>query len=262
VARISTRCVKKGDRWVLNGEKSFSSNSPRADWVVVYATIDAALGRAGHRVFVVPRGTPGMGPFKCEKKMGLIAYETASFPLVDCEISEDCLLGGEAAYTDKAGFKSAMKTFDISRPAIASMAIGIGRAAYDLALLNFQSRYMCNRPLARYARVRDRLVHIKRKLDAGRLLCWKAAWMADSGRPNTLAASLAKAYAPVVALEAASLAMEILGDAGVTRDGFAEKLFRDAKAMDIVEGTGQIQRLIIARKTLDYPRDGRAAGGR
>jgi acyl-CoA dehydrogenase len=257
VAAIATRCEKRGDSWVLNGEKAFSSNSPRADWVVIYATIDPALGRAGHRTFVVEQGTPGMGPFKLEKKMGLVSYETASFPLTDCEIPAANLLGGEEAYRGKAGFVSAMKTFDISRPAIAAMAIGIGRAAYDLGLQSFQEHYMVARPLARYGRIRDRLVDTKRKLNAGRLLCWKAAWMADISRANTLAASLAKAYSAQVALEAASLAVEILGDAGVTKNAMAEKLFRDAKAMDIVEGTGQIQRLIIARKTLNYPREGR-----
>lgn len=254
VARIATRCEKKGDEWVLNGEKSFCSNSPRADWVVVYATIDRNLGRAGHRAFVLPRGTPGFGTPKLEKKMGLVSYETATFSLQDCRLPEDCLLGGEAVYQGKAGFVSAMKSFDMSRPAIAAMAVGIGRAAYEYARDFVKQNYMTGRPIARYQRMLDRLTTMKRKLDAGKLMCWKAAWMADIREPNTVLASEAKAYTAPIALEACSMALEILGEAGVTKDTFAEKLFRDVKAMDIVEGTGQIQRLVIARRILDYPR--------
>jgi acyl-CoA dehydrogenase len=254
VARIATRCEKRGDRWVLNGEKAFCSNSPRADFIVIYATVDPAMGRAGHRAFAVPAGTEGMGPFRLEKKMGLVAYETATFPLQDCEVAADSLLGGEAAYEGKAGFVSAMKTFDISRPAIAAMAIGIGRAAYDHALAAYHDHFNAARPIGRYRRVAERLVTMKRKVDAGRLLCWKAAWLADHQKANTLQASQAKAYSAQVSFEACSLALEILGEAGVTRDGFLEKLFRDVKAMDIVEGTGQIQRLVIARRIVDFPK--------
>jgi len=255
VARIKTRCRKEGDTWVLNGAKAFCSNSPRADWVVVYATIDPAMGRDGHRAFVVEQGTPGMGPYRLEKKMGLVAYETASFPLENCVVPAENLLGGEEAYSGKRGFVSAMKTFDISRPAIAAMAIGIGRAAYDKALECFEQRFEAGRAIRRYRRIEERLITMKRRLDAGRLLCWKAAWLADLSKSNTLEASMAKASAPQVALDACSLAVDVLGAAGVTRDALVEKLYRDVKAMDIVEGTGQIQRLIIARKTLDFPKE-------
>jgi len=257
VARIATKCRRVGDRWVLNGAKAFCSNSPRADWIVVYATVDPAQGRAGHRVFVVERDTPGLGPFRLEKKMGLKAYETASFPIEDCEVPAENLLGGEVAYEGRAGFKSAMKTFNMSRPAIAAMAIGIGRAAYDAAQAAFEAHFETGRPIARYRRIADRLTTMKRTLDTGRLLCWKAAWMADVSKPNALQASMAKVYAPRAALQACRLAMEVLGEAGITRDAGVEKLFRDVKAMDIVEGTGQIQRLIIARRIVDYPREAR-----
>ncbi|MBI4577467.1 MAG: acyl-CoA dehydrogenase family protein [Planctomycetes bacterium] len=255
VARIATRCERRGDRWVLRGEKTFCSNSPRADWIVVYATVDPALGRAGHRAFVVPRETPGLGPFKVERKMGLVAYETASFPLADCEVPAENLLGGEAAYSGNAGFVSAMKTFDLSRAAIAAMALGIGRSALDHASAFAAEAFDLARPLNRHRRVAERLATMGRRLDAGRLLCWKAAWLVDRRMPNSLEASMAKAWCAQAALETTSLAMEVLGEAGVVRDERVEKLFRDVKAMDLVEGTGQIQRLVIARRTLDYPRD-------
>ncbi|MBI2890987.1 MAG: acyl-CoA dehydrogenase [Nitrospirae bacterium] len=254
VARIATRCEKKGSEWVLNGEKSFCSNSPRADWVVVYATIDRNLGREGHRAFVIERGTAGMSTPKLEKKMGLVSYETASFSLTDCRLPAGNLLGGEAVYKGKAGFVSAMKSFDISRPAIAAMAAGIARAAYDYTRDFVKQNYTTGRPIPRYARMLDRLTTMKRKIEASALLCWKAGWMADLREPNTLMASMAKAYSAPAALEACSLGLEVLGDAGVTKDYFIEKLYRDVKAMDIVEGTGQIQRIVIARRMLDYPR--------
>ncbi|MBI2059794.1 MAG: acyl-CoA/acyl-ACP dehydrogenase [Nitrospirae bacterium] len=254
VARIATRCEKKGEGWVLNGEKSFCSNSPRADWVVVYATVDRTQGRAGHRAFVLEKGTPGFSTPKLEKKMGLVSYETATFSLSDCRIPGENLLGGEAAYQGNAGFVSAMKSFDMSRPIIAAMAVGIGRAAYEYARDFVKQNYMTGRPIPRYHRVLDRLATMKRRIEVAKLMCWKAAWMADLREPNTLMASMAKAYSAPVCLEACTFALEIVGEAGVSKDYLAEKLFRDAKAMDIVEGTGQIQRIVIARRLVDYPK--------
>jgi acyl-CoA dehydrogenase len=257
VARIATRCLKDGDSWVLNGAKAFCSNSPRSDWVIIYATVDRSLGRAGHRVFVVPPSTPGFTTPVLERKMGLKSYETASFSLENCRVPAENLLGTETAYEGdraKAGFKSAMRAFDISRPGMAAMAIGIGRAAYEHALQFVRDNYATGRPIRRYRRMLDRLNDMERKLRAGFLLCWRAATLSDLGEPASLEASLCKAFAPPVALEACSLAMEILGDAGVARDNLVEKLFRDVKALDIVEGTGQIQRLIIARRLVDFPR--------
>jgi len=258
VARISTRCKKDGDGWVLNGAKAFCSNSPRADWVIIYATIDSGLGRAGHRVFAVPPSTPGFTTPVLEKKMGLKAYETASFSLEGCRVPGDHLLGGEAAYVDdraKAGFKSAMKAFEVSRPGMAAMAVGIGRAAYEHALAFVADNYSTGRPIPRYRRILDRLGDMDRRLRAGFLLCWKAATLNDHNQPAGLAASICKAYAPPVALEACSLAMEIMGDAGIRADSLVEKWFRDVKALDLVEGTGQIQRLVISRHLLDFPRN-------
>ncbi len=253
VAGIRTSAKRIDGGWVLNGAKTFISNAKRAEWVVVFATVDPALGRAGHRAFVVERGTPGFTITRVEKKMGLKAYESCSFTLEDCRVSGDHLLGGEAYYASREGFKGAMSAFNSSRALVAVMAIGIGRAAWDRARDFVRDHYDLGRPIPRYRRLLERLADVKRKLDAGRVLAWRGAWLLDHGRPNALEASMAKAHCPPAALEACRVAVEILGDAGVRQDELVEKLYRDVKAMDIVEGTQQIQRTIIARRLFGYP---------
>lgn len=250
VAAIRTSCRREGDTWILNGEKSFIANASRADWIVVWATVDPALGRAGHRAFVVERGTAGLGNFTVEKKMGLKAYESTSFTLNGCCVPAANLLGGEEHYARHAGFKGAMRSFNATRPLVAAMAVGIGRAAYDEALAFAREHGLLGR-----VRVRDRLAYVRRRLCAARLLCWRAAWLADLERPNMLEASMAKAMAPEAALTATSLGMEVLGLVGGRGDHVIEKLFRDVKAMDLVEGTGQIQRIVMARHLVDLPRE-------
>ena len=246
---ISTSCRRDGDDWILNGAKMFIGNASRADWIMVWATVDRKQGRGGHRAFVVEKGTPGLGNFKIEKKMGLKAYESTSFTLEDCCVPAANLLGGEQYYQSREGTRGALRTFNAMRPMVAAMAVGMGRAAQDEALIFARDNGLLDR-----TRVRDRFERIDRRLAAARLLAWKAAWLADKQLPNITEASMAKALAPAVALEAASLGMELLGETGARGDHLVEKLFRDAKAMDIVEGTGQVQRVIIARQLVDLPR--------
>ncbi|CAN7549896.1 acyl-CoA dehydrogenase family protein [Pseudorhodoferax sp. LjRoot39] len=249
VANIKTRARREGDGWVLDGAKSFSGNSGRAEWVVVFATVDPALGRAGHRAFVIERGTPGMGDFRLEKKMGLKAYESTSFFLSGCRVPHANLLGGEHYYTQRSGgFKGAMNTFNAGRPAIAGMAVGIGRAALDEA-----AQVMRDEGLWADQRLRDRLERHRRKLKGALLLAVKAAWLADQRQANMLEASAAKAAAPPAAFDATTFAMEVLGLAGGRGEHLIEKLFRDVKALDIVEGTGQIQRVVMARQLVGLP---------
>jgi len=250
VSAIRTSCVRDGAHWVLNGEKSFAGNASRADWILVWATVDASLGRAGHRAFLVEKGMPGLGNFKIEKKMGIKGYESTSFTLQDCRVPAANLLGGEGHYASRAGFKGAMKTFNAIRPGIAANAVGIGRAALDEALAFAREHERLADP-----RVRDRLERIARKLRMARLLTLRAAWLADHELPNMVEASMCKALAPTVAYEAASLGMELLGIVGGRGDHLIEKLFRDVKAMDIVEGTGQIQRIVMARNLVNLPND-------
>ena len=249
VAGIRASARKEGNTWILNGAKSFAANASRADWIVVWATVDSSLGREGHRAFVVEKGTPGLVDFHVERKMGLKAYESTSFSLVDCRVPAENLIGGEKHYARRAGFKGAMRSFNATRPLVAVMAVGIGRAALDAGV-----EFAEKSDLLGDIRIRDRLERTRRKLRSARLLCWRAAWLADHGRPNILEASMAKAAAPTAALEAASLGMEILGVVGGRGDHLIEKLYRDVKAMDIVEGTGQVQRLIMARQLVQLPR--------
>ena len=248
VASIQTRAIKDGDNWVLIGNKSFSGNSSRSDFILVWATVDPSLGRGGHRAFLVERGMPGLQDFHIEKKMGLKAYESTSFRLEECRVPGENLLGGEAYYESRAGFKGAMATFNATRPLIAAMAVGIGRSALDESLAFARENQMLDDP-----RIRDRLERVTRKLRAARLLCLKAAWLADHQLPNIVEASMSKAFAPTAAFEATSFGMELLGMVGGRGDHLIEKLFRDVKAMDIVEGTGQIQRVVMARQLVDLP---------
>lgn len=248
VSRIKTRALKDGRHWVLNGAKAFCGNASRAEWIVVFATVDPAQGRAGQRAFVVEKGTPGLGGFRIEQKMGLRAYESTSFYLTDCRVAQENLLGGEARYANQAGFKGALQTFNAGRPAIGAMAVGIGRAALDEALAHARSNGLTGQP-----RIADRLERMRRKLKGALLLALRAAWLAEQQQPNMLEASMAKACGAQVALEATSLALEIIGQDANRGEHLVEKLFRDVKAMDIVEGTGQIQRLVMARQLVGLP---------
>ncbi len=253
VARIQTRARKEGDTWVLRGQKMFCSNSARADWVVVWATVDPALGRNGHRAFVVERGTPGFEILKIEHKMGSRGYETASFALDDVRLPAENLLGGEQFYESRRGFKASMATFNMTRPLHTAHGVGMGRAAHDFALDFVRSDYPAQG--RRRQRALERLARIRRGLHTARLMYLNAVWLAKLGEPNVLEASYAKMYSPPVVLDAVVAALDILGEAGVRNDKMLEKLYRDVKILDIGEGTQQVQRVVVARQLFDFPRD-------
>ncbi len=248
-AAIRTLARRDGDHWILNGAKCFIGAASRSDWLLIQATVDPSKGRAAQRAFLVEQGTPGLGGFKIEKKMGLKAYESTSFTLEDVRLPASNLLGGEERYERKAGFKAAMQTFNAGRPVIAANAVGIARAALDESI-----RFARETDLLGRDRVRDRIEAIARKVRKARLICLRAGWLADQQRANIIEASMSKAMAAQVAQEAASMGLELLGLVGGRGDHLIEKLYRDAKAMDIVEGTGQIQRMIIARQLVGLPR--------
>lgn len=250
---IQTTCRKDGDYYIINGSKVFCSNGARADWVVVFATIDKSLGKAGTRVFVVEKGTPGFEVVKIEKKLGMRASETAALSLEDCRIHKDQLLGGEARYegTSKEGFKVAMKTFDTTRFMVGILSVGIGRAAWEIACEVAKEKYMLGRPIAKYQSIREKLAEMERKLQAARLLGWNAAYMADAGIPNSMESSMAKAYGAKVGKECCRMALDLVGEHGTERSRLLEKAFRDIPIFDIFEGTGQIQRLVISRKLME-----------
>jgi acyl-CoA dehydrogenase len=253
VAGIRTSCRKDGKHWVLNGRKCYITNGARASWTVIFATIDPGLGRAGHRAFVVEKGTPGFAVGRIEEKMGLRASETAELVLEDCHVPEENLLGGEERYVSKEGFMTAMKTFDNTRPLVGAMACGIGRAAYEYARDFVKANYVLARPIPRYAAIAERLARIGRGLEAARTSCWRAAWMADEKLPNAKEASMAKALAGQAAIRACIDAIEICGAEGsiASDHQLLEKWFRDIKVYDIFEGTGQIQRIVISKRLID-----------
>ena len=252
VAGIRTSCRKDGRHWVLNGRKCYITNAARASWTVIFATVDPSLGRAGHRAFVVEKGTPGFEVGRIEDKMGLRASETVELVLEDCRVPEENLLGGEERYGSKEGFMTAMKTFDNTRPLVAAMACGIGRAAYEYACDFVKDNYVLSRPIPRYAAIAERLARVGRGLEAARMLTWRAAWMADEGLPNAKEASMSKAMAGQAAIRACIEAIAICGAEGsIARDHqLLEKWFRDIKVYDIFEGTGQIQRIVIAKRLI------------
>jgi acyl-CoA dehydrogenase len=250
VSAIKTTCRKDGDHWVLNGRKCYITNGARADWVVIFATVDASKGRAGHRAFVVEKGTPGFSVGKIEEKMGLRASETAELVLEDCRVPAENLLGGEELYARKEGFMGAMKTFDASRPMVGIMAVGIARAAYDYLREFVKENYDLTRPVPRYVQIASRLGTMAREIDAARLMCWRAAWLQDEGIPNAKEASMAKAYAAKIAMGVCRDAVQLLGAHGLDKHPLVEKWYRDIKVYDIFEGTAQIQRIVIAKRIL------------
>lgn len=252
VAGIRTSCRKDGKDWVINGRKCYITNGARAAWNVVFATVDPALGRAGHRAFVVERGTPGFAVGRIEDKMGLRASETAELVFEDCRVPEENLLGGEERYQTKEGFMTAMKTFDNTRPLVAAMAIGIGRAAYEYARDFVKDNYVLGRPIPRYAAIAERLARIGRQLAAARANTLRAAWLADNEIANAKEASMAKAAAGQAAISACVQAIEICGAHGTIAEDhrLLEKWFRDIKVYDIFEGTGQIQRIVISKRLI------------
>jgi acyl-CoA dehydrogenase len=260
-AAFKTRAVRTDRGWVLNGAKCFIGNAKRADWILVQATLDPAKGRAGQRSFFVEAGTPGLTGMRVEKKMGLRAYESVSFSLEDCEIPAENILGGEtrqvraedapAGGSGRAGsaYGATMGALNAARIGVAASALGIARAALDEA-----RRFAAGSGAIRHPRVRDDLERGLRRLRSARLATLKAAWLADRRSPNILESSMAKIAAAEVAQEAGMLGMEIVGLEAGAGDELIEKLFRDAKALNIVEGTGQIQRVIIARQLVGLPR--------
>ena len=252
VGGIRTSCRRDGNHWVLNGRKCYITNGARASWVVIFATVDPALGKAGQRAFVVEHGTPGFSVGRIEDKLGLRASETAELVLEDCRVPEENLLGGDATYTSKEGFVTAMKTFDNTRPLVAAMACGIGRAAFEYARDFVKEAYVMSRPLPRYAAIAERLARVDRRLQAAWMLCWRSAWLADHHQPNAKEASMCKAAAGEAAISACIEAIEICGAHGSIRSEhqLLEKWFRDIKVYDIFEGTGQIQRVVISKRIM------------
>jgi acyl-CoA dehydrogenase len=263
-AMVRTTAVRDGESWVLNGEKIFVTGGHKAlvdtpGFVVIWATIDPSAGRAGVRPFVVESGTPGCSVTKLEHKLGIRASDTASIVLQDCRIPFENILGSpEVEKKTTEGFKGAMATFDASRPMVAASALGVARATLEalkefLAGKGIQVRY--GLPRSRLTNIERELIDMEIMLRSSWLLVLKSVWMMDEKKPNNLEASMGKVRAGDVVVKMTQRAVELLGPVGYSQEHLFEKWFRDAKINDLYEGTGQINRLIVARRILGYGRE-------
>jgi acyl-CoA dehydrogenase len=245
--------VLDGDEYVLNGEKIFVTSGDRAELIVVWATLDRSAGRGAIKSFVVERDNPGLKLDRLEHKLGIRASDTANFVLDDCRVPKENLLGTPEITTTRAGFAGVLQTFDNSRPMIAGMAVGVAQAALErtrelLTEAGVELEY--DRPLAVQSAAAAEFIRLEADWEAGRLLALKAAWMADNRLPNTVAASISKAKAARVATDVTLRCVALCGTLGYGEGEFLEKWARDAKILDIFEGTQQIQQLVIARQLL------------
>jgi len=251
-AAIRTTARLDGDHYVLNGEKIYVTAGARADAVVVWASLDRSRGRAAIKSFVVPKETPGMTVERLEKKLGIRASDTAAIRFEDCRVPRENLLGTPEIDVSK-GFAGAMQTFDNTRPLVAAMAVGLGRAALERTreLLGQAGLAMDHVHNPWTATAAGREMHLmEAELEAARLLTLKSAWMADNGRPNSREASMAKAKAGRVGNRITMRCVELISSLGYSETELLEKWARDSKILDIFEGTQQIQLLIVARRLL------------
>lgn len=251
-AAIRTRAVRDGDDYVLNGEKIFVTAGGRSDTVVVWATLDPGAGRAAIKSFLVPKDTPGLEVVRLDHKLGIRASDTATLRLTDCRVPKENLLGSPEIDTQRS-FAGAMKTFDNTRPIVAAMALGLAKAALDetrslLEAAGVEIDY--DRPAQAQSAAAAAFRDMEADWEAARLLTLEAAWMADNGKPNSLEASMAKAKAGRMGTDVTLGCLELAGVAGYTETSLLEKWARDAKILDIFEGTQQIQLLIVARRLL------------
>jgi acyl-CoA dehydrogenase len=244
VSGMRTRAVKKGDTYVINGSKTFITNGGYADWYTVYAKTDPDAGHRGISAFVVPRDA-GVVVDKHEDKMGQRASNTATITFDDVEVPAANLLGEE-----NHGFKLAMMTLDRTRPGVAAMAVGIARAAFEFAVRYSKERVQFGVPIAMHQAIQFLIADMATNVHVARLATWNSAVLLDQGRRNTVESSHAKRFAADTAMEVTTDAVQVYGGYGFIKDYPVEKLMRDAKIMQLYEGTSQIQRLIIARETL------------
>ncbi len=245
VSGMKTRAVKKGDKYVISGSKCFITNGGYADWYTVYAKTDPEAGHRGITAFVVDRDSDGVTVDKKEDKLGQRASNTATISFDEVEVPAANMLGEE-----NHGFKLAMTTLDRTRPAVSAMAVGIARAAFEFASEYSKERVQFGVPIAMHQAVAFMIADMATKIEAARLLVWESAVLLDQGKRNTLVSSHAKRFAADTAMEVTVDAVQVYGGYGFIKEYPVEKLMRDAKIMQLYEGTSQIQRLVIAREVL------------
>ena len=246
-AGLKTTAVRRGDHYVLNGSKQWCTNGDHADVITVFATVDPSRRAKGVTAFLVEKGTPGFTVGKKEKKLGIRASPTVALHFTDCAIPAAQRLGAEGE-----GFKIAMRTLDITRPATGAMAVGIGRAALEAAVGYARERQQFGQPIAAFQGIQFMLADMAMAVHGARLMVHHCARQLDAGiTDNTLEASMAKCFAADAAMKVTVDAVQIFGGYGYTREYPVERYMRDAKIMQIYEGTNQIQRVIIAKELLE-----------
>ena len=246
-ASLRTTAVRTGDHYVLNGSKQWCSHGDHADVITVFATVDPGQRARGITAFVIEKGMPGFSVGKKEKKMGIRCSPTVALHFTDCAVPLEQRLGEEGE-----GFKIAMRTLDMTRPMTGAMAVGIGQAALDAAAAYAKERQQFGQPIASFQGIQFMLADMAMQVHAGRLMVHHAARQVDAGvRGNTYEASMAKCWAGDAAMKVATDAVQIFGGYGYTREFPVERFMRDAKIMQIYEGTNQIQQTIIARELLE-----------
>jgi alkylation response protein AidB-like acyl-CoA dehydrogenase len=247
ISGLKTTARADGDYWVIRGSKQWITNGQSAAVYVVWAQTDASAGRAGVRGFIVGRGTPGLVPGKKETKLGIRASETAQVHFEDVRVHKDMMLGIGGSEGGAGGLADTKKMLDSTRPVVGAQAVGIARAAYEFLLERVQSGSLHGTPMASHQHIMFELAEMQMEITASRMLAHRAAWLADHHLENVAEASMSKAHGARTAQWVTTRAMVLLGEEALEPGHPVEKWYRDAKIYDIFEGTGQIQRRIIAK---------------
>ncbi|MEV5830441.1 acyl-CoA dehydrogenase family protein [Spirillospora sp. NPDC052242] len=265
VGSIRARAVfdEAKDEWVLNGTKTWATNGGIADVHVVVASVHPDLGSRGQASFIVPPNTPGLRQGQKFKKHGIRASHTAEVILEDVRIPSGLIVGGKEKFDERVARaregrsskgQAAMKTFETTRPSVGAMALGVGRAAYDYALQYAREREQFGKKIGDFQAIAFKLADMKTRLDAARLMVWRAAWMARNGKDfENAEGSMAKLIASEMSVYVTEEAIQILGGNGYTREYPVERMHRDSKIFTIFEGTSEIQRLVIGRTVTGLP---------
>jgi alkylation response protein AidB-like acyl-CoA dehydrogenase len=244
-AGMRTTATRAGSRWVLNGSKTFTTHGRVGDTLVAMAITDRAAGSKGISAFIIQKGTPGLTPGRKEDKLGMRASETSEVLFDNCAVPDDHLLGREGH-----GFVDALQVLDAGRIGIAALAVGLAQGAYEAALGYAKERRAFGKTISQFQAIQWKLADNATRIEAARLLTYRAAYMKDHHRRMTLESAMAKLYASEIAVKAADDCVQIHGGYGFVKDYPAEKYFRDVKLTTIGEGTSEIQRLVIARELL------------
>jgi len=245
VANLQTRAVLKGDEYILNGTKCFCTDGNEAHFVTVFAKTDPAAGARGISAFLIEKGTPGLSVGKIEDQMGMRGTPACEIILEDCPVPRENLLGKEGE-----GFRIAMQTFDRSRPFDAALAVGISTGALEYAIDYAKERVQFGRPIAELQAIQFMLADMATQTEAARQLVYRAATLVDQGTPDSKASAMANYFATDVGVKVTNDAMQVLGGYGYMKDYPLEQKMRDARLLQIVEGTNQVLRVVVARSLL------------